>query len=1419
MADESSVQTLPATQSSLHQGKFLRRSLGGQRQVRHLFWKTFHLVRCIQLLVATSFVCPPLAALNPAHSPDSYSIQGWFTEQGLPSNKIRAVTQTSDGYLWVATSQGLARFDGNHFTAFTGASYPALRGGGFYALQETPDQTLWCAGDNGLFRWRNGAFERFTTEQGLADNHVRALTLTRNGTLVACTRAGYSFFRDGQITTPGGSWKQMTGSTRSYLERADGTIWLGTEDGLWRMTGDKLERLSGTEDFPGTAFNSLLETADGTLWIGSSFGVRALHPDGTRANYGTAQGMLNQRIATLRADRAGNLWIGTYAGLYRLSQGRLEAATYPGLISDSPVQQMHEDREGGWWAATAAGLFRLRDNVSKNIGPADGLDQTSVYSVLEGSDGNWWIGLWGGGVYRYDQKRATRLPVPTALGLDLVICLAESPAGTFWIGANSGLYRYSGDATVNLYKNESAAEWKNLHAAQPEALVPGIADRHVNALAPDPDGSLWVATDGALYHGHEGHFRAYTTADGLPGDMIKSVIRTRDGDIWITAPPFGVACLHQGRWTNYLCGKAISDIYPRAVFQDSTDDIWVTTEGGGLNRFKNGRWRIFTVRDGLADDFVGGIGEDAVGNLWIPGPRGIMRVARKQFDEVAEGKRAMLESRVFDRSDGLPPGELNQLGSPAVSCTHDGRMLFATSHGVAVIDPHQFKANDVIPPIRIERAVVDGVEANFSLPLVIPPGSHDVEIHYTALSFLAPEKVRFKIRLAPLDRDWVEAGSQREVRYAKLPAGEYTFQVMGSNNDGLWNPQISSIKFSVRPFFYQTPWFIGLVGCAVLGGIWLTYRLRLSQAEQRMKHLKTLVKERTRELQDAQIHLEKRVEERTAALQHAQEEASRDRARFKFIYEAVPVGISWSMPDEGITFLVNPAHERITGISAADSLTPGIFLRATHPEDRARQIALSEAFEHNEGSEYSVEKRYVHPDGRVLWAVLTERRFVDPASGKAQTVTTLADITELKRSQEDITRERTRFKFIFESVPVGISWMLNKEIATRIVNPAHARLTGVSIEQSHQLDIYIQRTHPHDRERQRELRDRLIAGEIDSYTIEKRYVHPDDSVRWVALTIRYFRDPAMEVAQELGVLVDITERKQAEAERESLHRQLLESSRLAGMAEVATGVLHNVGNVLNSVNIATSCVAESLRRFKSGNLSKVVALMREHEANLGEFITHDPKGKQLPLYLSQLADLLAKDQAGALKELGQLQKNVEHIKEIVTRQQSSVRSTAALETISPREIVEDALKMNAVTLGGHDIEVIRDFEDVPPFAVEKNKVLQILINLVRNSTQACEICAGALKKITVRIHSTGTSIRIAVADSGIGIAPENLPKIFSHGFTTKKDGHGFGLHSALLSAKELGGSLTVQSDGVGKGATFILELPLQPTAAAVSSGR
>jgi signal transduction histidine kinase len=293
---------------------------------------------------------------------------------------------------------------------------------------------------------------------------------------------------------------------------------------------------------------------------------------------------------------------------------------------------------------------------------------------------------------------------------------------------------------------------------------------------------------------------------------------------------------------------------------------------------------------------------------------------------------------------------------------------------------------------------------------------------------------------------------------------------------------------------------------------------------------------------------------------------------------------------------------------------------------------------------------------------------------------------------------------------------------------------------------------------------------------------------------------------------EIEERKRMEQEIERTHKQLLLASRQAGMAEVATSVLHNVGNVLNSVNVSTTLAFDKIKQMKLLSLTKLADLLQE-KATTPDFLMVDPKGKQVAGFLKTLGGHLINNQEESLKELDSLRQNIEHIKDIVAMQQTYSRLAGVTEILKVSDMVEDAIRMNAAALSRHDVKLERDFRDDPTIEIEKHKVLQILVNLIRNAKYACDESGRTEKNLVLRIVRSGPErVQILVIDNGVGIPPENMTLIFNHGFTTRKDGHGYGLHSAANAARELGGTLVAQSDGPGCGATFALELPFHPAA-------
>jgi PAS domain S-box-containing protein len=514
------------------------------------------------------------------------------------------------------------------------------------------------------------------------------------------------------------------------------------------------------------------------------------------------------------------------------------------------------------------------------------------------------------------------------------------------------------------------------------------------------------------------------------------------------------------------------------------------------------------------------------------------------------------------------------------------------------------------------------------------------------------------------------------------------------------------------------------------------------------------------------------------------------------LLESAPVAI-YHTDAAGNMLYANPEYRRMFGLQIGHGADA--WALRVHPDDRARMERAWADF-----CRQAVPSRFAYrtqADGEV-------RHFseqVVAADGVPGWVGTITEVTDLVNVRHDLRKAETMFRNTFDQAPIGIAHVDRRGRLLRY-NQAFCAMLGFDAGEL-ENKIIGEVTHGDDVARVSAELKRLWNGEIQFVDLEKRLIRRDGSIRWVRITTALVRDRDGIPEYSVEFLRDISARKESAEELERVHKQLMIASRQAGMAEVATNVLHNVGNILNSVNISASLVTERVKTSKAPGVSRVAALLQEKGAAVGDFLVNDERGRRLPEYLTSLGEQLMSDQKMALEELASLRDNLEHIKDTVAMQQSYAKLCGVTETVGVVDLVEDSLRLNAGAFVRHGVTLCREFGEVPPITVDKHKVLQILVNLVRNAKYACDESGRTDKLITLRVEPAPAGVRICVIDNGVGIPAENMSRLFTHGFTTRVDGHGFGLHSGALAAQELGGSLRVTSDGPGLGATFILELP------------
>jgi PAS domain S-box-containing protein len=566
---------------------------------------------------------------------------------------------------------------------------------------------------------------------------------------------------------------------------------------------------------------------------------------------------------------------------------------------------------------------------------------------------------------------------------------------------------------------------------------------------------------------------------------------------------------------------------------------------------------------------------------------------------------------------------------------------------------------------------------------------------------------------------------------------------------------------------------------------------------------------RTSEL-TREIAERERIEEHLRQIQHDNE----------LIFSSITEGIHRIDCDGRIIF-ENPAAARMLGWEISDLIGQPAHKTMHHSHEDGRPYPQSECPIYGGlkgGAARRVEDEvFWRKDGTSFPAEYTTTPVRDEKDAVIGAVVVFSDSTERKRAEgvrqqlaDQLARERKRFEEILNNIPVVVfENYFENDIGAHFVSGHVERMYGFSREEwTSAPDFWFGRVHPEDQERVAASVKKRFSPEFNGGADEFRSIARDGRIVWSETHVVVLRDETDKVIGFRGITIDVTERKNAEAEMERMHKQLMDASRHAGMAEVATNVLHNVGNVLNSVNISHSVVSNKIRGSAIESVTKLANLIEQHANDLPAFLTTDRAGQNLPKFLGKVAKRLTEEQESVLAELEMLGGNIEHIKEIIAVQQSYAQAGGVRERLEITGLLENALQINGTALARHRIQIVREYGEAPPASLEKHKVMQILVNLVGNAKHALSANTPDNRRLTLRTLCKDGRIFVSVTDNGIGISPENMIRIFAHGFTTKKDGHGFGLHSAALAAKEMGGSLSAESAGLGHGSTFTLELPL-----------
>jgi signal transduction histidine kinase/ligand-binding sensor domain-containing protein len=735
----------------------------------------------------------------------------WSTENGLPQNSVNAMVQTRDGYLWLATNGGLVRYDGVRFTVFNTSNTSGITSNRLHCLAEAGDGALWIGTeDSGIIRYKDGFFSAYSTADGLPRNHIDAIQTGDDGSVVIVMNAAAVEWQDGRFQAyPYGSMSLNPRSPPLFYKRDNGihflnepgsplldipasvlqqpltaiyvdrqrAIWIATRTHLNRYKGGRLETFTVKNGLPDSAVNCFWEDTDGGTWMGTDAGGAVRLSNGAFTTYTTADGLSSNSITAFYQDREGSMWIGTSdRGLNRLKRQMVTSYSERDGLIGKHAYPIYQDRDGAIWIG-CAGLHRYQDgkferyvHLSEAHTAKFQLPYADTTALSQSSDGRLWIGEVGGLFWMKDGQYT---PIQLERPSPFVWVIHQSSDGRMWFGTDRGLFSYNDGKLVKFNTRD------------------GLAGDDVKAIVEDSQGALWLGTYGGLSYYHDGKFVSYTTRDGLPSDRVRS------------------------------------------LFLDAKGVLWVGAYDGGLARFSEGKFTRYAVKDGLFDSVVFQILEDEQHNMWMSCNRGIYRTSKQQLEDFAIGKISRIACISYGVEDGMLNSECNGGRQPAGIKARDGKLWFPTLDGVAVIDPSAVPVNTQPPPVAIEEAALDREDISVKQPITAPPGKQNLEIHYTALSFINPDKVNFKFRMEGLDRDWVEVGTRRAAYYSHLPPGNYVFRVIAANSDGVWNEQGASIRIVVIPPIWRTWWFVTLMSAAVVAAVIFTFRQRMAALEKR----------------------------------------------------------------------------------------------------------------------------------------------------------------------------------------------------------------------------------------------------------------------------------------------------------------------------------------------------------------------------------------------------------------------------------------------------------------------------------------------------------------------------------------------------------------------------------------------------------
>jgi signal transduction histidine kinase/ligand-binding sensor domain-containing protein/DNA-binding response OmpR family regulator/HPt (histidine-containing phosphotransfer) domain-containing protein len=806
----------------------------------------------IRGLLAILFVAAaaPSLALNPALQPTQYVLDNWQIADGLPQSTVQALARTPDGYLWIGTQEGLARYDGARFAVFEPGNESAIPNKDITALHIDKAGTLWIGTRSGLAVFEHGRFRPGPQGGELARAFIRAIGESSNGHIWISTETGVTEIAGDTVRAFDASDGLIDGRVRALEAGADGALWVGTLSGLQRFDGRRFETIPLRSTPSAEPVMSLLEDPDGALWIGTGSGA-LYRLRGKNLELISESGRLGSAIRAMIRDRDGNLWLAPRnGGLVRWRDGEFSRLA-TGMFAAADVRALLEDNEGSLWIGSAGlGLLRLHDGKFVTAGEPEGLSGNLAWTIVPRRAGGVWVGS-DGGLSSYVEGKFNHIDGPRGRQNAWVRAVVEDRSGSLWVGAEgTGVYRREPSGATTIFDSSS-----------------GLSGDSVNALLEDRAGRMWVGTNEGLdMIEHDAVVSMQSKLDASAPSAVHLIYEDRAGNLWVATEAEGLFVIGANTTRRLTVADGLPSDWVISIHEDERGVVWLGTTDG-LAVWRDNKLISLVSFGGPMRETILQVLEDASHQIWFTTNKGLMSVPRADLDALAGGKGGRPDYRIYGVADGLRTLEFDGGNTSAGCVSPDGILWFPSVRGIVRVDPANIPTNRQPPPVHIEKVAVDNTAIALTDDIEIAPGAQQWEFDYTGLSLLIPQRSHFRYQLEGFDSGWVDAGNRRTAFYTRLAPGTYTFRVTASNNDGVWSEPAASLRFTLKPHLYQTPWFWALGALSIVLAAAALYRLRVDRLRGLAGALGEQVALRTRDLESANAELRQAKERAELAVQ------------------------------------------------------------------------------------------------------------------------------------------------------------------------------------------------------------------------------------------------------------------------------------------------------------------------------------------------------------------------------------------------------------------------------------------------------------------------------------------------------------------------------------------------------------------------